>query len=196
VNAPTIKSQPVYAPLRWDHAAASHLLAAQGGGCGRILELLAAAPTAPFKILAVAPAGSDLAADLAKAAGASGLIFDSEEALFPALRAELGAGRMGLRLYLAGTEGFVWKAAREARGFGMSADEIQAEQAGSQERRVYCTHCRHVSEGVRTNLHPCPGCKRVLFVRDHFSRHLAAYMGFQVDAEVPGVFPPVEEAYP
>jgi hypothetical protein len=49
---------------------------------------------------------------------------------------------------------------------------------------------------VRTNIHPCPGCGRRLFVRDHFSRHLAAYMGIQVDAETPGVIPPVEETYP
>jgi hypothetical protein len=129
-------------------------------------------------------------------AGPACQVFGSEEALTQALRAELGQGRMGLRLYLAGSDAFLWQSAREARAFGMSSDEMRLERCGSLERPVYCTHCTHVTQGVKTNLVVCPGCQRTLFVRDHFSRHLAAYMGFQIDAEVPGVIPPVEEAYP
>jgi hypothetical protein len=33
-------------------------------------------------------------------------------------------------------------------------------------------------------------------VRDHYSRRLAAYMGFQVDAEAPGMIPRIESVYP
>ena len=39
------------------------------------------------------------------------------------------------------------------------------------------------------NVTPCPGCGAQLFVRDHFSRRLAAFMGVKVDAEAPGEFP-------
>ena len=196
MNAPAIKSQPVYQPLHWDETAARHLLVAQANGCQRLLEMLSSLPAAQFKVLATLPASSDLASSLIKRAGANCQIVESEEALMLALRAELASSHMGLRLYLAGTEGFLWQAARDARVFGMSQDEIQSEQCGSLERPVYCTHCRRITQGVKTNVYACPGCKRMLFVRDHFSRHLAAYMGFQIDAEVPGVIPAVEEIYP
>jgi hypothetical protein len=36
----------------------------------------------------------------------------------------------------------------------------------------------------------------MLFVRDHFSRRLGAYMGLMVDAESPGELPEIEEIYP
>ena len=42
----------------------------------------------------------------------------------------------------------------------------------------------------------CGGCRRSLFVRDHFSRHLGAYMGFQIDAEAPGQVPDAVMLYP
>ena len=36
---------------------------------------------------------------------------------------------------------------------------------------------------------PALAAARSLFVRDHFSRRLAAFMGVKVDAEVPGEIP-------
>jgi hypothetical protein len=195
VTEPAIKSQPVYSPLQWDSSAAWHLLVAEGDGCVRLVELLAVAPQADFKVLA-ATSDAGLAAKLGKLAGPACQVVAGEDALMQALRAELGRSRMGLRLYLAGTDAFLWQSAREARTFGMSSDEMHLERCGSLERPVYCTHCTHVTQGVKTNLVVCPGCQRTLFVRDHFSRHLAAYMGFQIDAEVPGVVPPVEQVYP
>jgi hypothetical protein len=41
----------------------------------------------------------------------------------------------------------------------------------------------------------CAGCGRHLFVRDHYSRRLAAYMGVMADAEAPGELPPIEEVF-
>ena len=57
-------------------------------------------------------------------------------------------------------------------------------------------HCRTITRGVHTNIVSCSGCGRSLFVRDHFSRRLGAYMGFQIDAEVPGEVPAAEVVYP
>ncbi len=101
-----------------------------------------------------------------------------------------------MRLYAVGTESFIWDAANVARRAGMTEDEVFVAQAGSLRRRVYCTHCKAMIENVTTNLAPCPGCGAVLFVRDHFSRRLAAFMGIQADAEEPGVLPPLETLYP
>ncbi|WP_319381283.1 hypothetical protein [Thiomicrorhabdus sp.] len=39
----------------------------------------------------------------------------------------------------------------------------------------------------------CPGCHRLLLVRDHFSRIHSAYVGVQINAEDPEDIPPTEE---
>jgi hypothetical protein len=83
-----------------------------------------------------------------------------------------------------------------ATRYGMSSAEIRLYQTGTKARPVFCVHCRAMTRGVRTNLADCSGCGRTLFVRDHFSRRLGAYMGFQIDAEIPGEKPPVETVYP
>jgi hypothetical protein len=53
-----------------------------------------------------------------------------------------------------------------------------------------------MNEDVATNIADCRGCGARLFVRDHFSRRLAAFMGVMVDAEVPGEVPEIEVVYP
>jgi hypothetical protein len=57
-------------------------------------------------------------------------------------------------------------------------------------------HCRTLNDGVTGNVFACAGCGASLFVRDHFSARLAAFMGVQVDAEAPGEVPPIEPLYP
>ncbi len=103
---------------------------------------------------------------------------------------------MGTRIYLAGSEDAIWQASQLADTFGVSRDEIRHAQLGTKARPVFCVHCRTITRGVHTNIVPCSGCGRSLFVRDHFSRRLGAYMGFQIDAEVPGEVPAAEVVYP
>ena len=100
------------------------------------------------------------------------------------------------RLYVQGTEPFVWSAAGLATQAGFSRSQLQLAHAGSQRRRVWCTHCHGFTEGVTTNLVDCAGCGRHLLVRDHFSRRHGAFMGVMVDAEQPGVRPAVQELFP
>ncbi len=127
--------------------------------------------------------------------GLSG-IFPDSAALLAALAERLHRETAGLRLYAVGSESFIWDAANIARSAGMAEDEVFLAQAGSLRRRVYCTHCKAMIENVTTNLVPCQGCGATLFVRDHFSRRLAAFMGIQADAEEPGVLPPLQTLYP
>lgn len=197
MTLPIIRSKPVYVPLAWDPEGRTHLLAAHGDGGGRLLQLLA---ESPHRSVAVRYArdqqgGSDWSAPLAQAAAGACATFDTIPELIDGLRADLQAARMGLRLYLAGSERFVWDVSRIAAGLGLCADEIRREHCGSQARAVYCVHCKTIAPEVRTNVLTCPGCARSLMVRDHYSPRLAAYMGFQVDAEVPGAVPRVENAY-
>ncbi len=191
-----IRSKPSYAPLAWDAEGRTHLLAAHGDGGEALLRLLAAPPRAPIVVRYASDPldASDRSALLALAApDYQG--FDTIAALLDDLRVDLDGGRMGMRLYLAGSERFVWTASRMAAGFGLCADEIRREHCGSPARAVYCVHCKTIAPEVRTNVVTCPGCTRPLMVRDHYSARLAAYMGFQVDAELPGTVPAIESPY-
>lgn len=121
--------------------------------------------------------------------------FRSEQHLLIALSHRLGAERMGFRLYAIGTEPFLWTVSNRAREFGLMGDEVRLYAHGSAARRVFCNHCRTITTGVTTNIVLCAGCRASLFVRDHFSRRLNAFAGMQVDAEVPGERPALEELY-
>ncbi|ABI62725.1 dimethylamine monooxygenase subunit DmmA family protein [Granulibacter bethesdensis] len=120
------------------------------------------------------------------------LPFRSETQLLSYLESYLGTETMGLRLYAAGQESFVWDCYRVAQQAGMTRPEIHLAVSGEVSRRVYCVHCQTINHGAKSTLIQCDGCNATLFVRDHFSREHGAYMGFQVDAENPGEIPSAE----
>jgi hypothetical protein len=204
-----IKSKPVYAPLRADAGGHRHLMLGVARGGAALLtvldELRGLAPAALSRTQVLYAAGDEGAHDgggtvaLATftAVGVADVRgFDTRDALLAAYRDVLAHAVMGLRVYVAGPESFLGLAIQTALEFNLNQDEIRAQVAGSLARRVRCVHCRTTSEGVHTNLVTCAGCGRWLFVRDHYSRRLAAYMGVMVDAEMPGERPPVREAFP
>jgi hypothetical protein len=217
-----IKSKPVYAPLRADPTGHRHLILGVAPGADALLtvlhELRGLAPQALARTqvlyadrTTVATAATAGAAGVAGAAqetvdgaslaafAAAGVAdiqgFRNRAALLAAFRAVLGHSVMGLRVYVAGPESFLGLAMQTALEFNLNQDEIRAQVAGSLARRVRCVHCRVTTEEVSTNIVACAGCGRWLFVRDHYSRRLAAYMGVMVDAEMPGERPPLQEIY-
>lgn len=113
-----------------------------------------------------------------------------------ALADALAVESMGLRLVVIGDESMLWQATKVAYAAGLGDDAIRRHRLNTMARPVWCVHCQAMHGGVRTNLLTCDGCGRTLFVRDHFSRHVGAYMGVMVDAEVPGERPAVETLYP
>lgn len=121
--------------------------------------------------------------------------FRSRAQVLSALDLRLAGARTGLRVLAAGAENFIWDVARLCRERGLGPAEVMVTHHGSRARRVYCVHCKTITEDVTTNIFTCPGCRASLLVRDHFSRRLAAYQAFQIDAEVRGEIPPVEEIY-
>lgn len=192
MSSPTIKSQPTYSSLSIGSAGRRHLLLMDR------IDLPAGA-LAPASSLSGFGEIWRVAADSRVIPGFSGEqneeLFRSETHLLIALRRRLLEEQMGLRLYAAGSEPFVWSVYGVATEFGMSREELQLYACGSLARRVYCNHCRTITERVTTNIFDCSGCSAKLFVRDHFSRRLNAYAGVQVDAEVPGEFPELEVLY-
>lgn len=192
--APSIKSRPVYHALEWDVAGVRHLLFVASDDPPVLDRLLAAPPRGELMVLSTDAA----AGERIRSSGAARhtLVADGFARGLEELGSLLRDSEMGLRLYLVGCEDAIWQAAAIAARYGMSSAEIRLFQTGTKARPVFCVHCRATTRGVRTNLVDCSGCGRTLFVRDHFSRRLGAYMGFQIDAEEPGVKPPVELAYP
>ncbi len=102
---------------------------------------------------------------------------------------------MGLQIYLTGTEGLMGQAQNEAMQAGYPFSAIQTEHRGSTARRMQCVHCKGITEDVEIDPFVCSHCGLNLFVRDHYSRRLAAYQGVCIDAEDPGNVPPSKGIY-
>ncbi|MEP9368152.1 dimethylamine monooxygenase subunit DmmA family protein [Xanthobacter sp. VNH20] len=189
-----IKSRPKYAPLELDPAGRHHLLVVEGPALPA--EALAEGfEPAACETWTVVNRSALLPVCVVDAQGDSVRPFRSNGHLFSALEERLARETMGLRLYGAGSEPFLWDVFRIAEAAGMSRQEVRLAHAGTKARRVFCVHCRTYGEGVTTSIFTCAGCGASLFVRDHFSRRHAAFMGVQVDAEVPGDVPDAEELY-
>jgi ferredoxin-NADP reductase len=123
-------------------------------------------------------------------------VCESGEAVLAALREQLPDCLMGTQFYVAGSEAFIWAVLDELKVFGVQDRNVEKELSGTLARSVYCVHCKTTDKNVHHSIHQCSGCGRHLFVRDHFSRRLGAYMGVMVDAEEPGNIPAAEEIYP
>lgn len=176
--------------LTLDPSGRVHVVAASPAG-EAVTALLAAwraARPGTIELLHVGAAPADAPPDTTMAA-------DTED-LTARLAARLGRASVGARVYVAGDEGFVRAASAVALAEGLLPDELRAEVTTSSARRVWCSHCREITEGVTTTLTPCAGCGRTLEVFHHFSRRRGAYLGFQADAEAPGELPEPEVAWP
>jgi predicted RNA-binding Zn-ribbon protein involved in translation (DUF1610 family) len=187
-----IKSRPRYADrLTLDPSGRLHVIVALGAAS---VEPIAACFSqgsdgigAPVRVLSV---GAEIPLGIPVSH------YPDEAGLLRALRGILEISRMGLRLYAVGPEAFLWSIDHVAIDYGFGKGEVIKFPAGSLARRVYCSHCKTVSDGVVANLHPCPGCGTILQVRDHFSRRLGAFMGVKADAELPGILPETIELFP
>ena len=112
------------------------------------------------------------------------------------LRAILQNAKMGLRLYISGTEGFIGQVMQVAIECGIDFNSIRTEHRGSEARRVQCVHCKGITDDVKTSPFICTHCGLSLLVRDHYSRRIAAFQGVCIDAEEPGTAPAPELMFP
>lgn len=156
-------------------------------------------PAGRAHLIVAAPGGRPVADLVASLAGPVEVLVRCDDApgeLEAALRARLSGASVGLRLYIAGSEGLVRRVTALALEAGMERDEIHSEVTASAARPVWCTHCKTVTPDVATTLVRCAGCGRTLEVYHHFSRRHGAYMGFQADAELPGDLPEAQTRWP
>ncbi len=194
VNAPSMRSRPVYAPLE-PRPGKLHVIVADDEGAEAVTDMLAKANNRS-EILAGAhvmycpgPTGTDLSGNLEGLGAAQFFRAPTIPALLPRLVRVLADAHMGTQFYLAGTEGLIGQAEREIMATGFPFASIQKEHRGSTLRRVQCVHCKGITENVATDPFKCSHCGLNLFVRDHYSRRMAAFQGVNIDAEDPGQVP-------
>ena len=188
---PAIKSRPLYGVLA-PRPGALHLIVADGEGAGAVLDLIRAAPDmtqAAHILYTPGPNGTDQFDEVQALGAAQCFRAPTIATLLPRLAQILTNAHMGTQFYLTGTEGLMGQAEREIMATGFPFADIQKEHRGSTVRRVQCVHCKGITENVAIDPFPCSHCGLHLFVRDHYSRRLAAFQGVNIDAEDPGQVP-------
>jgi predicted RNA-binding Zn-ribbon protein involved in translation (DUF1610 family) len=193
----SITSRPTYGTLA-PRPGRAHLMIADAQGAEALLELAQAdqALMAKSHIIYIPKDTGTQYLDQLQAAGPAQLYSGPRFAAATArIRHVLGQAQMGLQVYLAGTEGLIGQAMNEATAAGVPHTAIQTEHRGSVARRMQCVHCKGITEDVMTDPFTCSHCGLTLFVRDHYSRRLAAFQGVCSDAEDPGNIPEAVELY-
>lgn len=195
-----IKSKPMYVPLEFDPNSRFTLLIGETEGLRGLIDLVNNSPAMKAQDTNVMYAGADQEQSESQAFFTKDHCnnlsqFENQDALLEALPEVLENSIMGLRLYICGAEAFLWKVAKIARDAGMHKSEYHMKLLGSKARRVYCPHCEAMNTGVTTDIHECEGCGLSLVNCNNFSREMSAYLGFRVDAEVPGEIPERQELY-
>ena len=186
-----IKSRPVYTGLTIDPNARRHLFALEGEGVDALLDQVKAVGgqfLATSDILCVGKL-PDVKAEYMWSAPTIPVLLNR-------LNVNLINAKMGTRLYLSGTEGFIGQAMKVALDQNIDFNSIRTEHRGSTARRVQCVHCKGITEDVKTSPFKCTHCGLNLLVRDHYSRRLAAFQGVCIDAEQPGTAPAPVEMFP
>ena len=192
---PSIKSRPVWGTLA-PRAGSAHLFIADAHGAEAIVEVASAEPALMEKAhIIYIPKGEDFGVALSALNPAQYHEGPTYAASVQRIRHVLAEAKMGLQVYLTGTEGVMGQAMNECIQAGIEYSAIQTEHRGSTARRMQCVHCKGVTEDVETDPFVCSHCGLNLFVRDHYSRRLAAYQGVRVDAEDHGNVPEAKGIY-
>lgn len=193
----SIHSRPRYGTLE-PRAGKFHLMIADAEGAEAILGLAGADAALMSKthIIYLPLQTGDTYTGQLEALGPKQLyVGPSYSAAVPRLQRTLQDAHMGLQVYLTGTEGLMGQAMLEVTNAGIPHTAIQTEHRGSVARRMQCVHCKGITEDVMTDPFQCSHCGLNLFVRDHYSRRLAAFQGVCIDAEDPGNVPDQVELY-
>lgn len=191
----SIRSRPVWGTLT-PHPGAAHLFIADAHGAEAILDFAEADGTIMAKShIIYLPKGENFADQLRALEPAQFYEGPSYAAAASRIERVLADAKMGLQLYLTGTEGLMGQALHAAMQAGIPHTAIQTEHRGSTARRMQCVHCKGITEDVETDPFICAHCGLNLYVRDHYSRRLAAYQGVCIDAEDPGNVPESKGIY-
>ena len=102
----------------------------------------------------------------------------------PSLKDALQKAPVGSHLVLCGDERFIWSCWSVANQAGWLNDEMTLLKT-EHVRNLYCVHCGQIQPITTQAEVICQACQVKLFVRDHFSQRVGAYMGVCLDANQP-----------
>ncbi len=190
---PSIRSRPVYGTLEV-RTGTAHLMIADAHGAEAIMAIATPELMTKTHIIYI-PKGADMGDKLRALNPSQYYEGPSYAAAEQRIAKAFEDAKMGLQLYLTGTEGLMGQAQAAAMAAGIPHSAIQTEHRGSIARRMQCVHCKGITEDVEIDPFVCSHCGLNLFVRDHYSRRLAAYQGVCIDAEDPGNVPPSKGIY-
>ncbi|WP_421914048.1 dimethylamine monooxygenase subunit DmmA family protein [Mesorhizobium sp.] len=196
--AKSIISRPVYGTLS-PQPGKHHLFVADAEGALAISDMAAGTPAGFFgdaHIIFIPGHDGRHVATLQALKPAQFYQGHTFASALPRLKQTLANAHMGLRVYLAGTEGLIGQAMQAALEAGIDHTSIQTEHRGSLARRMQCVHCKGITENVTTQPATCAHCGLLLLVRDHYSRRIAAFQGVCVNAEDRSEIPLIEEVFP
>ena len=183
----SIRSRPVWGALE-PRAGLHHLMIADAEGAEAILDVATPELMAGAHIIFISK-GTGFGDKLRALSPAQYYEGPSYEASASRIQRVLQDAKMSTQVYLADTEGLMGQAMRECTNAGIPFTAVQTEHRGSTARRMQCVHCKGITEDVAIDPFVCSHCGLNLFVRDHYSRRLAAYQGVCIDAEDPGNVP-------
>ncbi|OJI94314.1 hypothetical protein LY10_01552 [Planktotalea frisia] len=189
----SIRSRPVWGTLE-PRAGKHHLMIADAQGAEAILDVATPELMTGAHIIFIAK-GTDYGDKLRALNPAQYYEGPSYEAAASRIQRVLQDAKMSTQVYLSGTESLMGQAMRECTNAGIPYTAVQTEHRGSTARRMQCVHCKGITEDVAIDPFVCSHCGLNLFVRDHYSRRLAAYQGVCIDAEDPGNVPPSKGIY-
>ena len=189
----SILSRPVYGTLE-PRVGSAHLFIADAQGAEAVLDVATPELMKTAHIIYISK-GTDFEAALRALQPAQFYVGPTYGAAELRIRKALNDAKMGLQVYLAGTESLMGQAQHAAMEAGIPHTAIQTEHRGSVARRMQCVHCKGITEDVETDPFQCSHCGLNLFVRDHYSRRLAAYQAVCIDAEDPGNVPEPKGIY-
>ena len=194
-----IKSRPVYKGLAIDIHAGRHLFALEGEGAQALIDQTKSVGKeflTKAEILYVARGSENHEGALRALKPFDIWTAPTIPVLLNRLKATLLVAKMGTRLYISGTEGFIGQAMQVALDLGIDFNSIRTEHRGSTARRVQCVHCKGITDNVTTSPFTCSHCGLPLLVRDHYSRRYGAFQGVNIDAEDPGSAPKPKVLFP
>ena len=189
----SIASRPIWSTLEV-RSGEHHLMIAEAEGAEAVIDIATPDLMAKTHLIYI-PKGTDFSERLQTLNPAQFYEGPSYAAALHRIRRVLEDAHMGLQVYLTGTEGMMGQAMNEVMASGLPHTAIQTEHRGSVARRMQCVHCKGVTEDVEVDPFVCSHCGLNLFVRDHYSRRLAAYQGVRVDAEDHGNVPEPKGIY-
>ena len=164
-----VKSKPCYEPISIDHQSSFSLFVGERNKLGHLVEWYDQLASNNKFILYLTLAD---------------FVSEGRKKLAPSqLKKMLVQMPASAKIYVVGSEAFLWDIRNFAMEAGFLPEQIQLSEPVSNARRVFCTHCYHIMDNIRITPVTCAGCGLLLLVRDHFSRSHGAYVGLNINAE-------------